>query len=368
MRRFQRVLALALFALAGGSLIAVPATRWWRAAEVLRSLGAAPAPDAAPLIEQDLRLPGRSGPIRARLYRRAGGSRGPGLVISHGVHYRGIDERRLVPFARELARAGLVVLTPELDDLIDYHITRRGLDVIMDSALWLGAEPELVSSERVGLLGFSFAGGLSLVAAAEPELSGRLAHVTSVGGHHDLSRVLRFLLTDEIETPEGRRSLDAHEYGLVVLLYQSLDHFVPDADRAVMRDALRAWLHEDRTGALAHASLATTPHAEALFVRLEAGRLQELAPELERLLAGREQELAALSPAARLSSIEVPVHLLHGSADSVIPPSETAWASRELGSREHVALVSPLLEHVEVSGTASLLHQVALVDFMARLL
>jgi hypothetical protein len=64
----------------------------------------------------------------------------------------------------------------------------------------------------------------------------------------------------------------------------------------------------------------------------------------------------------------LPVYLLHGSGDSVIPPSETEWASRELGSHDHRALVSPLLEHVEVSKTASVLHQVALVDFMAKML
>ena len=356
-----------LFAVAASALLADPALRRWRAADLLLSLSATKA-DGAELVERDLWIPGRAGPIRARLYRRADLGRAPGLVVSHGVHYRGIDERRLVPFARELARAGLVVLTPELSDLIDYRITRQGLDTVTDSALWLGEQREVVSSRSVGLLGFSFAGGLSLVAASEPELSGRLSYVTSVGGHHDLERVLQFLLTNRIETPAGPARMEAHEYGLLVLLYQSLEHFVPAEDHAVMRAALRSWLREERGQALAHASLAQTLESEKLYARLEAGRLQELAPELVRLLRGREHELAALSPSGRLARIEVPVYLLHGSADSVIPPTETEWASRELGEREHAALVSPLLEHVEVSKAASIVHQVELVDFMAKML
>lgn len=363
-----------MFMIAGGVLASTPATRWWRAAELLLALSASHAPEqperqrAAALIERDLVIPGRGRPIRARLYRLADSRRAPGLVVSHGVHYRGIDERRLVPFARELARAGLVVLTPELDDLIDYRITRRGLDVITDSALWLGKREDVVSSPQVGLLGFSFAGGLSLVAASQPELDGRLAYVTSVGGHHDLSRVLRFLLTDRIETPDGVRDSEAHEYGLIVLLHQNLDHFVPEPDRPLMRESVRAWLMEDRARATALASLRTTSRAETLFSQIESGRLQELAPELVRLVGARAGELDALSPSGRLADVRVPVYLLHGTADSVIPPSETEWASRELGRHDHTALVSPLLEHVEVSKTASILHQVALVDFMAQML
>ena len=64
----------------------------------------------------------------------------------------------------------------------------------------------------------------------------------------------------------------------------------------------------------------------------------------------------------------VPVYLLHGSADSVIPPSETEWAGLELEGAPHRALVSPLLEHVSVEGKAGLYDQFELVDFMSRLL
>ena len=59
---------------------------------------------------------------------------------------------------------------------------------------------------------------------------------------------------------------------------------------------------------------------------------------------------------------------MHGAGDSVIPASETEWAERELQGTEHVALVSPLLEHVEVSKPAGIADQLALVRFMSHLL
>jgi dienelactone hydrolase len=345
-----------------------PGSRLWKAGQLLLALSAPAKAEPESLVEQDLTITGNGAPIRARLYRRTDRPRGKGLVIAHGVHYRGIDEPRLMPFARELARTGLVVVTPELDDVIDYQITRRGKEVITQSALWLSERSELVGDRRVGVLGFSFAGGLSLVAASDPLLEGRLSYVTSVGGHHDLDRVLRFLLTNRIETPRGPIEKQAHEYGLLVLLYQRLDRFVPEADRESMRVAVRAWLHEDRAQAFAHAARRTTPEAERLFELIAAGKLQQLRPELERLIAERRDELAVLSPRGRIAHLKIPVYVMHGAGDTVIPASETEWAERELEGSEHAALVSPLLEHVEVNQPAGFVDRLALVRFMSHLL
>jgi pimeloyl-ACP methyl ester carboxylesterase len=347
-----------------------PAARYLRAAEFLRHMGQpASASVLAPVVlTRDLRIPGENGPIRARLYFRADQPRGEGIVVAHGVHYRGIDEGRLVPFARGLAESGLSVLTPELTDLADYRITSSGVGVIRDAVRYLASDREHVSGERVGLLGFSFAGGLSLVASEDPATAEHLSFVTSVGGHHDLRHVLRFLIHNEIETTTGIVPLKAHEYGLVVLLYGNLEQFVPASDLAPMRAGFRAWLQEDRKAARELAKARTTAEANQLWDLLEAGKLQTLAARLDAMLEAQQAQLAALSPAGRLASTTVPVYLLHGAHDNVIPPSETDAAGIELGSARHVALVSPLIEHVEVSKGAGLGDQLALVSFMAQLL
>jgi acetyl esterase/lipase len=353
-----------------------PALRWARAAEFLSDLatpakaqpGAPSRPPARRIIEEPTTIPSPGGPIRARLYFPEDRPRGRGLVIAHGVHHEGIDERRLVPFARALSRTGYVVLTPELAELADYRITASGVDVIARSVSYALARRDHVEGERVGLLGLSFAGGLSLVAASDPSVGERLEFVTSVGGHHDLGRVLGFLVRNRIETPSGMRTEKAHEYGLVVLLYGNLERFVPSSDLSAMRAGVKAWLEEDRPRARRLAAARSTPESERLWKLLESGRVQTLAPEVEALLAERKRELEALSPRGRLALVPVPVYLLHGSHDSVIPPSETAFAALELDSKPHEALVSPLLEHVSVAGAAGLGEKLALVRFMANML
>jgi len=359
------ILALVLGVLVAGAYS--PVSRLVLAKQFLQALASPNSSTPAGTVrEQEVQVPGRRGPVRARLYLPPSGGLHLGIVVAHGVHYRGIDERRLVPFARELARSGLVVLTPELGDLADYRLTRASVDTIEDAVIYLGQRKDTVSSEYVGLLGFSFAGGLSLVAASEPILKGKIRYVVSVGGHHDLERVFSFLLTNQIETPTGIVKAKAHDYGLAVVLYGNLGKFTSPEDLSPMRDVVRAWLHEDRPAAM---TLAPTlsPSNLALFQLIEGQKLGALAPQLKEILRQQHETSLALSPKGKLSDIGVPVYLLHGAHDSVIPPSESVFCGLELGDRAHEVLVTPLIEHVEVSRSAELREQFALVRFMARL-
>ena len=267
-----------------------PAARYLRAARFLQHMGqpatgaaAIGAAPAAPVVTtRDVSIVGEHGPIRARLYFRADQPRGEGIVVAHGVHYQGIDEKRLVPFVRGLAESGLTVLTPELSDLADYRITSTGVGVIQAAVRYLAADREHVLGERVGLLGFSFAGGLSLVAAEDPETAEQLSFVTSVGGHHDLRHVLRFLIHNEIETPSGIVHMQAHEYGLVVLLYGNLEQFVPETDLAPMRAGFKAWLREDRKAARELAKAAHHARSERALGFAGGGQATVPGPALGR--------------------------------------------------------------------------------------
>jgi fermentation-respiration switch protein FrsA (DUF1100 family) len=363
-RRLGVVLAvMAVLVLSGWGSI----SRYARAVQLLDRLSHPSAAQPA-LAAEDVTIAGKNGPIRARLYFRRDRPRSPGLVVAHGVHYRGIDEARLVPFAKALAESGLTVLTPELADLADYRITERSVDVMRDSVAYLTKRRDHVLGERVGLLGFSFAGGLALVAGEDPETADRLSFITSVGGHHDLRHVLRFLIHDEIETPTGVVHQHAHDYGLIVVVYGNLERFVPSQDLSCTREGFRNWLHGDQAAAREAAKACTSPEAKHLWQLLEQQKLQELAPQLDQALETQRGALAHLSAAGHLRELERPVYLLHGAHDSVIPPSETNAANLELASLEHRALVTPLIEHVEVTKSATWSQELELVSFMANLL
>lgn len=305
-------------------------------------------------------------PVSARVYGPSAQNARLSIVLAHGIHHLGINEPRLVRFARHLAVLGCHVLTPELRDLSEYEVTSKGVDVLSASVRYLSEE----SREQVGLIGFSFAGGLALMAAQDSELSRDLRYVASIGGYQDLFRTLRFLTTNQVEGPEGMEERRAHEYGLLVLLKGSIDALGLGEDSELMRSALLAWLKEDRKTAREHAKLMSGSRAQELFNLLETQNLARLAPQLLPIIASRREALAALSPAGGLSKIEAPLLLLHGSGDTVVPPEETLFAKHEMKNSKQVGqtLVTPLLEHVRVDHPAGLLQKWKLVEMVARLL
>src|SRR5512137_879953 len=119
-------------------------------------------------------VPSRFGPLRARLYIPKTHTEGA-LLLAPGVNALGIDEPRLIAFARNLAASGFLVLTPELPDLSRYLVTARSTDMAEDAAVWFSGRTDLTRGHRIGMVGISFAGGLSVVAAGRPSLAGRLA-------------------------------------------------------------------------------------------------------------------------------------------------------------------------------------------------
>ena len=191
-----RGLLIAVFAAA---VVAALLPYWHATAMILRAagtpgwLGRAARWDARAVTESVERIPTPEGTIRIRIFRSAGATRAVQLVS--GVHPDGIEEPRLIDLARDLAGTGVNVATPEIPDLMQYRLTARVTDTIEHAALWLAGRPDLSGSGRVGMIGVSFSGGLSVVAAGRPALRDHVAYVLSFGGHGNLPRVLRYYCT-----------------------------------------------------------------------------------------------------------------------------------------------------------------------------
>ncbi len=66
--------------------------------------------------------------------------------------------------------------------------------------------------------------------------------------------------------------------------------------------------------------------------------------------------------------MQVPVLLLHGSADNEVPPTETLWLERGLPKGVlKGALISPAIGHVEVGGSSTM-DQLRLIHWMDKML
>lgn len=305
---------------------------------------------------RDIGVPTRHGPVPARLYLPQRPT-GRTFIAIPGVHGGGVDEPRLARLTARLAGDGHTVLSLPLPDLRALRIVGRATDQIEDAVAWMSRDADLAPRGTVSLIGVSFAGGLAVVAAGRPSVADRVDRVVSFGGHGDLPRVITYLCTGRL--PDGTLQ-PAHDYGGAILLLAALAELVPPEQVAPLDAGIRAFLEASMAGGRDRAD------AAALFARARA--LGDTLPEPARgimrdvnardgtrlgplLLPFAEQVGGdpALSP-ERSPAPQVPVFLIHGATDPVIPQTETLSLAAYLrghGTPRVATLLTPAVSHAD---------------------
>jgi dienelactone hydrolase len=249
--------------------------------------------------------------------------------------------------------------------------------MIEDAALWLASSSGFAPDGRVGLMGISFAGGLSIVAGSRPSLRDHVAFVMSFGGHGDLPRTLRYLCTGRL--PGGSTARPPHDYGVAIILLGVAERVVPAEQVEPLRSAILAFLNAS------HVDMWDKAKAQIEFAR--AKQMAERLPEPARSLMGyvNTRDVAALGPlllphvtemgsddalSPARSTPTFPVYLLHGVDDNVIPAVESELLEQTYRERgvDVTQLATPLITHAEVDRSAAARAIWNLVRFWADLL
>jgi dienelactone hydrolase len=381
MRRARRALvalalplALAVAGYAGAQDYFEAAAFIVRAAGMSGAARRAAALEADSVAETAVSIPWRRGQLRGRIY-TPGDVSGRAILLVPGVHAAGIAEPRLINFARELAAAGHPVVTAELTDLTRYEITPQTTEMIEDATDWTSnhwARAVPARDRAAAIIGISFAGGLSIVAASR--MGARVGWVLSFGGHGDLPRTLRYLCTGVL--PDGTVR-PPHDYGVVIILLGVADRLVPPEQVEPLRRGILAFLNAS------HLEMVDKPRATLEFER--ARTLATTLPEPARTFMAwvNTRDVAHLGPAllphaaalganaslspSRNPAPSAPVYLLHGVDDNVIPAAESEKLAEELRGRggRVTQLSTALITHAGVDHPPSAAELWRLIRFWA---
>jgi len=315
---------------------------------------------------EEVAIPTPAGPVPACLYLPLGVNHPPGIVITPGIHHLGITDPRFVNLSQAVAASGFAVLAPVLSALADYHVDSSSIATIGESANWL---EQRLGRGSVTVIALSFSGGLALLAAQDPQFAPHIRALVVFGGYDDLARVSRFLATNEAELPDGRLiPMKAHDYGSAVYVYAHLPQFFVPADRRAAHEALRYWLWEQPEDARPWVTQ-LSPEGRGTMDALMARRIDLLRPQLLNAIRADAQELAAISPQGKLAHLRVPVYIVHGAADSVIPYTESLWLEREVPKKMlRGFLITPAFGHVDPRGASGWYEKLRLIHFLAEVL
>lgn len=263
----------------------------------------------------------------ADLYLSPQGARA-GIVLIPGVVEAGKDDVRLIALANSLARSRFAVLVPEIAGLRRFHTRASDVRVMADAFRYLVAQPELAPQGRAGFGGFSYGGGIVLLASLEPDIRDKVHYLMGFGGYYDMTSVVTYFTTgyyrdERTGRPTYRRP---HDYLKKVFTISNSVLLKSPADR----ERVRALLEKDiKDSDKEIAKLA--PDARALYDLVINEDSQRVATLIERLSPGIRKELDGINPSRRdLSKIRAQVILLHGRGDTMIPYTESIAIAKVL--------------------------------------
>jgi fermentation-respiration switch protein FrsA (DUF1100 family) len=302
---------------------------------------------AAPA-KKPLDIPGKNGTIAADLYRPSGDKPRAAILLTHGIIEDGKNDPRLVRFAYALARAGFVVLVPDLKGMKSFRILLSDVEDVVASFAHLAALNEIVDETKMGLVGFSYAAGPTLLAAADASIRDRIKFVVSFGGYYDPVNVIRFITTGYYEYGGEKGFLQPEPYGKWIFFMNNVEYVGNENDRGILRRIFKN--EQEMGGATASAPLLARLSAEgrALYELLMNEDPRRTEVLVEKIDPRARAYLARLSMAPVVPSIRAYFIIGHGSTDPLIPYTESlrlADAVRDK-NRVHLAILR-LFAHVD---------------------
>ena len=245
----------------------------------------------------------------------------PGIVLSHGVAARGKDDPRLVNFADAMARAGFVALVPQFVNMKDFRVRTSDVDELIASFEYLASRPD-VEDGRVGLFGFSYAGGLSVLAASDPRVADRVRFCFLLGGYYDLESVIVYMTTGYYRSEGEWKYLEPRNSGRWAFLLNSSDLIRDDVDRLLLEQLARRKLDDPRSDVsdLVSRLGAEGERVHALMVNDDPERALELIDGLNERI---RKYIDSLTLEGKIDGLRAKLIIGHGRDDDLIPYTES---------------------------------------------
>lgn len=296
---------------------------------------------------RSVKIPHGERTIAADLYFLANGKKRAAILLTHGIIEAGKDDPRLIRFAHALARTGFAVLVPELRGMKSLKVVMSDVDDIVASFRYLTALHDLVDEKKAGLLGFSYAAGPTLMAAATPEVRKQVKFVASFGGYYDPVNVIRFITTGHYEYGKERGVLKPEPYGKWIFFINNLDYVESPKDRSLL-EKIFTLEQEGKKEKIKPYLEQLSPQGAALYQLLinpDPRRVEALVEKIDPRVRGY---LEKLSMAPVIPSIQAYLIIGHGSTDPLIPYTESLRLADAAPDKRkvHVAILR-VFSHVD---------------------
>jgi fermentation-respiration switch protein FrsA (DUF1100 family) len=288
--------------------------------------------------EGDLYMPG--GKVRAA------------MVLVPGAAVLGRDEPRLQAFARSFARAGFVVLVPELPEVRRLRLSRADADRVAAALRqlhkWQPAAP-------LGVAAISYAVAPAVIAALQDDIEPNVGFIAGVGGYRDTETVIRFVTTGVFRPIGSARAMhvEPNAYGRWAFLLANAGRLDDPEDARRLEDIAQLRFR-DPGGDISRRAAGLGPQGRSVLALVENRDPDAVGGLIAGLPAGIRREIEGLDLALYdLSKLRGHLILVHGRGDPMVPYSESqALAVAASNARVSLFLIDEI-GHVEFNAVST---------------
>lgn len=316
---------------------------------ILRVIGDEPVRE-----EVWLDVPEGRGLLVADVYRPKDGDRHGAMVLSVGAAPKIRDHPGVVKLGKAAARAGMVVMIPQLyypfhenvlpeevQGLVDAFGTN--VQEIIASFLWLRQQP-YVDPDRTAIFGASAGSGIGLVSAADPRISGDVDFFASLGTYYDLVDLISAITTESIHY-KGHTERWEPWLKSVRVLYNSVISYLPDSED---RDILKRVFVDEDEGARALVGR-LSPRGREIYDAFDDKDPDRILAFWGEVSPNDLATLRDVSPSSTVAALDTDLFIMHDRSDPYIPYVESRRlrdATSGNGHQVHFAEFD-FLNHVE---------------------
>jgi len=260
--------------------------------------------------------------VPTTLVRPGGDGPWPAFVFLNGATELGRAHPDVQRLSRGLARAGFLVLVPDVPGLIRGELTEAMVDKAAELGVVAAERPD--ATGRVALFGASLGATIALLAAERDELAGRVSVVVGIAPYTDLVNVIRLATTGYTRVGNRIERYTPAPF-LSLAVARSVAAGLPDS---AARDKLVSLLADVRSDAPDPLASLRGLEVEDPTARAALEILLNRDPQrFDRLYSALPVEvrdqIAALSPVTRAERLEMPVELASAPRDAYFPAAES---------------------------------------------
>jgi hypothetical protein len=292
-----------------------------------------------PPVVDKVRYPTDSGEAEGDLYRPAAGGPYPGVLVCLGVVPFEVNHPQVPILGKALARAGFAALMYWSPAMRDFRLDPVDIENIPLAYHWLVEQPN-IEPAKSGLVGTCVGGSFALMAAAQPLIRDQVGFIFAYAPFSSMSTFARDIASATRSDGDRREPWQVDQLTRKVFVH-SLTAWLEPGEAERLREAFA-----DGRGDIDGREL--TEDGRAIYSLLASKDADDAEGALQRLPAGMQERLAAMSPLNYLKDIHAPLIVqLHDVGDQVIPVGESRRLHAAFAGRSGAHYTEMAFSHLD---------------------